>query len=35
VLAEMPNGGKEEAEGQDPFHGVRERLKLGRAETRP
>ncbi|MET7716737.1 hypothetical protein [Streptomyces sp. NPDC005407] len=35
VLVEMPKGGKEEAEGQDLFRGVRERLKLGRAETSP
>ncbi|MEV6783179.1 hypothetical protein [Streptomyces sp. NPDC051098] len=33
VLVEMPKGGKEEAEGQDLFRGVRDRLKLGRAET--
>ncbi|MFI2351362.1 hypothetical protein ACH492_30950 [Streptomyces sp. NPDC019443] len=35
VLVEMPEGGKEEAEGQDLFRGVRERLKLGRAATSP
>ncbi|MFI1398877.1 protein kinase [Streptomyces sp. NPDC020681] len=35
VLVEMPQGGKEEAEGQDLFRGVRDRLKLGKAETSP
>ncbi|WUN47650.1 protein kinase [Streptomyces sp. NBC_00306] len=35
VLVEMPKGGKEEAEGQDLFRGVRDRLKLGKAETSP
>lgn len=35
MLVEIPKGGKEEAEGQDLFRGVRERLKLGKAEASP
>ncbi|MCX4818810.1 hypothetical protein OG883_02610 [Streptomyces sp. NBC_01142] len=35
VFVEMPDGGREEAEGQDLFKGVQERLKLGKAETSP
>ena len=35
VVVDMPDGGREEAEGQDLFRGVRERLKLGKAETSP